>query len=432
MIKTYQRKEMLSKIAISNFRSIKNRIEFSFEATSFKEHYNNLVEVGSKKLLKSSVIYGANASGKSNILMAFSAIDFLVLKSAKFEPNEEIQPYEPYLLDKSTINQPVKFELEFYVEGVFYTFFLEFTKSEITREELLYRPKRQPSLIYSRIGSSPISFGEYYKGDRKSIAKKLLPNQLFLSKAVLDNVQILIPVFNFFKEKLAPYPFFEDFHESRIQQLYAERLADPNDIEFNEKFNRIICALDTGLSKVKSEVIDWGKSPLPDDIPVAVAEKIKDDYKYRIKAIHNLYENNTIVGEIAFDKSEESKGTQSLFMLTGIILDAFEDGTVLVVDEFEKNLHPHITKSLIKLFHNPSINDKNAQLIFATHDLSQLDSDIFRRDQIWFTEKNERGETDLFSMADISGVRTNVPYDKWYDSGKFGATPIINELEMTF
>lgn len=423
---------MLSRIAIENFRSIKNRVEFSFEATTFKEHYNNLVEVHNKKLLKTSVIYGPNASGKSNILMAFSAIDFLVLRSAKFEPKEEIGPYEPYLLDRSTKDQPVKFELDFYIDDILYTLFLEFKKNTITREELVFRPKRQPSVIYSRIFGNPIAFGEHYKGDRKSIEKKLLPNQLFLSKAVLDNVEVLIPVFNFFKEKLASYPFFEDFHESRIQQLYARRLADPEDIEFNEKFNRIICAFDTGISRVKSEIIDWKKVNLPQDIPESVIERLKDDHMYKIKAVHNVYENDKIVGETEFDKDQESRGTQSLFMLAGIILDAFEDSTILVVDEFEKNLHPHITKSLIKLFHNPSVNEKNAQLIFATHDLSQLDSDIFRRDQIWFTEKNERGETDLFSMADISGVRPNVPYDKWYDSGKFGATPIVNELEMTF
>ncbi len=423
---------MLSRIAIENFRSIKNRIEFSFEATSFKEHYNNLVELNGKKLLKSSVIYGANASGKSNILMAFSAIDFLVRGSAKHTPNEGIGPYEPYLLDKSSKKKPVKFELDFYIEDVLYTLFLEYRDKEITREELVFRPKKQPSLIYSRVGNSPIKFGDHYKGDRKSIEKKLLPNQLFLSKAVLDNVQVLIPVFNFFKEKLASYPFFEDFHEGRTQHLYAERLADTDDIEFSEKFNRIICALDTGITKVKSEVVDWEKSPLPDDIPGLVAERIKDDFKFKVRTVHKVFENDEVVGETMFDKSEESKGTQSLFILTGIILDAFEDGTILIVDEFEKNLHPHVTKSLIKLFHDPEINDKNAQLIFATHDLSQLDSDIFRRDQIWFVEKNEKGETDLFSMADISGVRSNIPYDKWYDSGKFGATPIINELEMTF
>ncbi len=432
MTKTHQYPEMLSRIAIENFRSIKNRVEFSFEATTFKEHYHNIVELHNKKLLKTTVIYGPNASGKSNILRAFSAIDFLVLRSAKFEPNENIGPYEPYLLDRLSRDQPVKFELDFFIDDILYTLFLEFKKNIITREELVFRPKRQSSVIYSRIIDEPIVFGEHYKGDRKSIEKKLLPNQLFLSKAVLDNVEVLIPVFNFFKEKLASYPFFEEFHESRIQQLYAKRLADTEDTEFNKQFNRIICALDTGISRVKSEVIDWEKSPLPEDIPDSLAERIKDDYKYKIKAVHNVYGNDSIIGETEFDRNEESKGTQSLFMLTGIILDAFERGAILVVDEFEKNLHPHITKSLIKLFHNPLINKKNAQLIFATHDLSQLDSDIFRRDQIWFTEKNERGETDLFSMADINGVRSNIPYDKWYDSGKFGATPIIDELELTY
>ncbi|MDN5212981.1 AAA family ATPase [Fulvivirgaceae bacterium BMA12] len=423
---------MLSRIAIENFRSIKNRIEFSLEATSFKEHYNNLVEINSKKLLKSSVVYGPNASGKSNLLMAFTAIDFLVLRSANFTPNQEIGPYEPYLLDAASKNSSVKFELEFYIEDILYTLYLEYTSKEITREELIFRPKKQPSIIYSRINKAPISFGEYYKGERKSIEKKLLSNQLFLSKAVLDNVEILIPVFEFFQDKLSSFPFFEGFRENKYQQLYAERLADPNDIDFNRKFNRIICAFDTGIKKVQSELVDWNENPLPDEFPDSLAQKIKEDYKYKIKTIHDIYENDQVIGETNFDIRMESTGTQNLLVSAGIILDALEDGSILIVDEFEKNLHPHVTKSLIRLFHNPELNDKNAQLIFATHDMSQLDGDIFRRDQIWFVEKNEKGESDLFSMADISGVRSNVPYDKWYDSGKFGATPIINELEMTF
>jgi AAA15 family ATPase/GTPase len=422
---------MLSKIVIENFRSIKNRIEFSFEATSFKEHVANVAQMKNSQILKSSVIYGANASGKSNVLKAFKAVDYLILRSASFTPKKAIDPYEPFLLDQHSRKKPVKLELDFYIENILYTFKIEFLEYEVIREELIFKPKRQSSTIYSRVKNTPIYFGEYYRGERKSIEKKLLPNQLFLSKAVLDNVEILTPVYNFFEEKVASYPFFEDFHENRLQQLYARRLADVDDTEFSEKFNRLICALDTGIIRVKSESIDWKNNILPDDLPESVKERIKEDYKYRIKTIHNVYENDNLSGEISFDKDEESKGTQRLFVLAGIILDAFEDGTILIIDEFEKNLHPHITKSLIKLFHNPEVNKKNAQLIFATHDLSQLDSNIFRRDQIWFAEKNERGETDLFSLAEIKGIRNNIPFDKWYDSGKFGATPIINELEMS-
>ena len=422
---------MLAKIAIENFKSIKHRQVFSLEATSFKEHISNITQIKKDRILRSSVIYGANASGKSNVLMALSALDYLVMKSAELSPNETIGPYEPFLLDRTSKKLPVKIELDFYLESTLYSFRVEYLEKEIVREELLFRPKSQRSAIYTRVKGSPIQYGDHYKGERKSIERKLLPNQLFLSKAVLDNVQILTPVFRYFKERFASYPFFSDFDEHRFHQLYAKRLADTADISFNEKFNRIICALDTGITRVQSESVDWNQTHFPDELPETVRKRIKEDYQYKIKAMHNVYEDGKRVGEVSFSKDEESEGTQSLFVLAGIIIDVLEDGSVLVVDEFEKNLHPHITKSLVGLFHNPELNKHSAQLIFATHDISQLDSDLFRRDQIWFAEKNEMGETDLFSLADIKGVRNNVPFDKWYDSGKFGATPLIDDLQLS-
>jgi AAA15 family ATPase/GTPase len=111
-------------------------------------------------------------------------------------------------------------------------------------------------------------------------------------------------------------------------------------------------------------------------------------------------------------------------------LDALDHGRVLVVDEFEKNLHPSITQFLIQLFHNPVVNPNNAQLIFATHDITQLSNDHFRRDQVWFTEKNEFGATSLFRCSDIQGIRLGTPLDKWYASGRFGATPIIDDVDF--
>ena len=422
---------MIAQITIENFKSIKNEVVFSFEATNFREHPSNVTQIGKSRILKSTVVYGANASGKSNVLMALSALDYLVLNSADFAPDKSIGPYEPFLLDYTSKKLPVKIELAFYIDTTLYTFRVEYLEKEIVKEELFFRPKSQRSVIYSRIKGSPIQYGEHYRGERKSVERKLLPNQLFLSKAVIDNVQILIPVFRYFANQLASYPFFSEFDEHRFHQLYAERLADTEDTEFNEKFNRIICALDMGITRVQSENVDWNQTHFPDELPDAVRKKIKEDYQYRIKALHDVYDNGKRVGEVYFSKEEESKGTQTLFALAGIIIDVLEEGAVLVVDEFEKNLHPHITKSLIKLFHDPVLNRRNAQLIFATHDISQLDSDLFRRDQIWFVEKNERGETDLFSLADIKGVRSNIPFDKWYDSGKFGATPLVDDLALS-
>lgn len=424
---------MILNFSIENFRSIKDQINISFEATKQRElqdNYLNIPKIGS--LLKSSVIYGANASGKSNMLIAFEAIKYLVLNSHTFPPGKPIDPYEPFKLDVGSKKRPVKLALDFIaIDNLRYIYRLSFTKYRIEEEELYFYPKTQKSNLYIR-RANKIKYGEYYKGERKSIEKKLLPNQLFLSKAILDNVEILKPVYSFFDGKLMVFPFFRDYHESKFHQIYAERLADTEDKNFSNKFNRLICALDTGISKVESKEIDWTNNKLADSIPTEIKEKIKEDYKFKIRTQHKVYDHQNEVGLVNFDKEEESKGTQSLFVLAGIILDVLEDGTVLIVDEFEKNLHPHITRYLIQLFHNPIINKQNAQLIFATHDITQLDNEIFRRDQIWFAEKDEFGNSTVFSLSDIKGVRNTTPYDKWYNTGQFGATPIINELEMLF
>ena len=131
-----------------------------------------------------------------------------------------------------------------------------------------------------------------------------------------------------------------------------------------------------------------------------------------------------------FDIEDESAGTQSLLFMAGLILDALDEGSVIIVDEFEKNLHPGITQYLIKLFQNPITNPNHAQLLFATHDITQLNNQVFRRDQVWFTEKDEKGITTIFRCSEIKGLRLNTPIDKWYSSGRLGATPIINDLDF--
>jgi len=424
---------MIINITIENFRSIKNQVSISFEATKFRELQDNFVNIeGIGNILKSSVIYGANASGKSNILIAFEAFEYLIKESSNFKPDKTIGPYEPFKLDKSSKKKPVFFEIDFIAANdTRYIYSISFTEYKIEKEELSFFPKGQKSMLYSR-NAGKMKYGDYYKGERKSIEKKLLDNQLFLSKAILDKVEILNPVYAFFDNKFMAFPFFQDYHESKFHRLYAERLADTEDKSFKNKFNKLICALDTGISKVESKEIDWSINRFAGSVPEEVQEKLKSDYKYRIRTQHKVYEDGKVIDVEYFDKEEESKGTQSLFVLAGIIIDVIEEGAVLIVDEFEKNLHPHLTRYLIQLFHNPIFNTKNAQLIFATHDITQLDNDLFRRDQIWFTEKDEFGCTAAFNLSEIKGVRNNIPYDKWYDSGKFGATPIINELELFY
>ncbi|QEK52760.1 ATP-binding protein [Pedobacter aquae] len=419
---------MLISFAVTNFRSIKERAVIDLAKTAAKGLVNNYH--AKFKLLNSAVLYGANASGKSGFLNAIRALEFLVLNSADFKPGKSIFLYDPFLLDRSCQNAPVVLEVSFLMEKVKYDYKVVYDTLNIVQEELYFYKGNSKALLFYREQNKEIKFGDYYKGAKKTIEKLLLPNQLFLSKAAENNVEALMQAYLFFAEQLDAYPVFDIEMEDDLKNFYAKRLAEDKNGLFTKRFNALICALDTGIQGVTIEETDWNKFRFPNAIPDEVKGRIQERFKYDIKTSHPLFENGEHVGEYTFEVKQESTGTKNLFALAGLIIDSLEYGRVLVVDELEKNLHPNITRFLIQLFHHPELNKNNAQLIFATHDITQLSNDIFRRDQVWFTEKNERGESILFRCSDLEGVRLNTPLDKWYVSGRFGATPIINDVDF--
>lgn len=423
---------MIVHFSVKNFRSIKDRVEISFEKTGLKGLPSNYFASPAKTpLLKTAVLYGPNASGKSTVLRAFKALEYLVIHSAGFKPDQSLPPYEPHLLDKGFSEEAVELHVVFFgQDSIKYEFNLAFLEKKVIKEEMYFYPKGVQSVLYQRGSGKEIKFGESYKGAKKAIEKLLLPNQLFISKASENNVDSLLNPYHFFDQGMMVFPFLSEDHESNLKRLYARRLAEQQDSGFTRKLNALICALDTGILSVSSKEVDSHSFKFPDNVPDEIKRKIQEDYKYDIKTSHPLYDGGKLVGQELFDVEEESTGIKSLLVIGGIILDSLETGRVLVVDEFEKNLHPSITSYLISLFHNPMTNPKNSQLIFATHDITQLANGAFRRDQIWFTEKNEFGATELYACSDIKGIRTENPLDKWYASGKLGATPIINDVDF--
>ena len=424
-------KNMILSFEIGNFRSIREKVSLGMEKSALKDSEANIFAAQpGLHLLKSAVIFGPNASGKSNLLLALKALEYLVLQSSQFKPDDTIAPYEPHKLEKTYRQAPVDLSVAFLAEGVRYDFHLAFSKDAIEKEELYFYPNGVRTHLYTRERDKQIRFGESYRGGKKTIEKLLLKNQLFLSKAAENNVVSLLPVYRFFNQGMMVFPFIEEYRESNLSRLYARRLAEDGDSSFARRFNSLICALDTGISHVSAEEVNWEEYKFPGNMPEEVKSAVQENYKYDIKTQHPLFEGESAIGYETFEIDEESKGTRSLFVIGGIILDALETGRVLVVDEFEKNLHPDITKFLISLFHNPLTNPRNAQLLFATHDITQLSDDHFRRDQVWFTEKDAFGVTSLFRCSDIKGVRMGTPLDKWYATGRFGATPIINDVDF--
>ena len=422
---------MILSFEVSNFRSIREAVTLTMEKTALKDSEANVFAVQpGVHLLKSAVVFGPNASGKSNLLLALKALEFLVIQSGQFKPDEVIAPYEPHKLEKSYQKAPVNMGISFIAESLRYDFRLSFSKKAIEKEELYFYPNGVRTQLYSRVRGKAMKFGESYRGAQKTVARLLLDNQLFLSKAAENNVTALLPAYRFFSKGIMIFPFIEEYRESNLSRLYARRLAEDGDSSFARRFNSLICALDTGISHVSAEEVNWEEYKFPGNMPDDVKSAVQENFKYDIKTQHPVYEGDKTTGYETFEIDEESKGTRSLFVIGGIILDALEAGRVLVVDEFEKHLHPDITRFLISLFHNPLTNPRNAQLLFATHDITQLSDDHFRRDQVWFTEKDAYGVTTLFRCSDIKGIRMGTPLDKWYATGRFGATPIINDIDF--
>ncbi len=421
---------MLIRFSVENFWSIRDKAELTMKTTALKGLRSNTFKNRNIKLVKSAIIYGPNASGKSGFLRAFKALEYLVRVSSSFKPEERIAPFEPFKLDLKNRNSPVEFNIEFFHEGNQFDYFVSFFNEKVESEELFHFPRNIKNLLFSRKNGYPIKYGESYRGGKKTIEKLLLPNQLFLSKAAENNVESVLSAFRFFVKGIMVFPFLEEYRETSLASLYAKRLAADNNSNFSKRFNKLICALDTGIKGVKAEEIDWANYNFPNNMPDEVKTKFQEQYKYDIKTQHTLFDGDKEADIEYFEIDEESTGTKSLFIIGGIILDALETGRVLVVDEFEKNLHPSITQFLINLFHNEITNSKNSQLIFATHDITQLSNDCFRRDQVWFTEKDEFGSTSLYRCSDIKGIRLGTPLDKWYSTGRFGATPIIDDSDF--
>jgi len=433
---------MILSFSFSNYRSVKNKVTLSMlPVKAFKELPDNCFQPGAKvNLLRTAVIYGANASGKSNVLKALNDFRNYVINSTDLKVNQQIILYDPFLLDESTKKAPSVFHIDFFSnETIRHQYSVEIISNQVIKEELIYYPKGQKVIIFLRKDGKPFYFGSVLKGEKMSIVARLLPNQLFLSKGANENIEILKAVYQYFTDKILEQLNFRNLYtESVVSNLIADFLKEKSPA-FILRINKIINSLDTGISSF--EIRKGEGLSLFQGLPIEVAQilnpnvfkDIEKELGYEILTYHRVFGPlGKEIGMVPFTIDKESSGTRSLFVMAVLLIDAMDSGKVLYIDEIEQSLHPLLVRSLLSMFNNPVINNGNAQLIFTTHDISLLNNELFRRDQVWFTEKDEKGITELYSMADIDGVRNNIPYDKWYLSGRFGATPVINETQAFY
>ncbi|MEA5598973.1 ATP-binding protein [Rivularia sp. UHCC 0363] len=390
------------------------------------------------RLITSAVIYGANASGKSNLLRAMQTLKRLVVDSAsKMQVGTKL-PVESFRLNSKSKNQPTNFEIIFIHQDIRYEYGVILNRERVYEEWLIAYPNERPQSWFSRKylaeslelkGNQQYkwSFGKALKGEKQSIKKLVRSNSLFLSHAAQNNHEQLTQIFEWFQSYLnilTPNSIFEGF---------TLRVCDEDDT-FRQQVVNLLSEADIGISNLKIE----RKSISDTEISLAKKIFIKklfenqgieediDIEKLQSLEIKTLHKMNDSEQEVEFEMEEESDGTQRLFELAGLWLYVLQHGETLVVDELGRSLHPVLTKALIKMFNNPEINQNNAQIIFTIHDTTLLDTQIFRQDQIWFTEK-EKSATHLYSLLEFM-TREDESLQKGYLLGRYGAVPFINGL----
>jgi len=426
---------MLIEIAVTNFRSIKDRQVFSMMPSGKikpDELSDNVIPGESNpykiSLLKSSIFYGANASGKSNFLRAIKAIEYLVKNSIDYKLDERIEPYEPFKLNEMNKRQSVEFEIDFIAkDNIRYLYKIIFNATEFIHESLYSYPQGKKTKLFIREKNSPISYGDYFKGERK---QQLLNNQLLLSKAGTSPIESLKEAYLFFAKYLFCNIFVDSKFDDKVISNYTKIIAEKKKDYLFKNFNKLLALADTGIDSFTIKEFSPNEFEFPADFPDDVKKRILEDNKYGIKTIHKLYRNEGIIGEEAFELDDESAGTKKLIGVGTLILDALFDGSTIIIDELDKSLHPLLTRMLIKLFHSPKTNPYQAQLIFATHDISLIDISLFRRDQIWFTEKDDYGATQIYPLSDFTGISKVKPLENWYLRGRFGGVPVLGDFDL--
>lgn len=429
---------MILNIRIQNYRSIKDKVEFTLIAESSKSKEDNIYDQTfsngkeSIRLLKTALIYGANASGKTNLLRSiFEIVGFI--KNSRLNVGDNIDIYSPFMFSGAFRKKPTSFSIDFIgYDSIKYTYDISFNKTEIVKECLVYFPKGKSRELFSRIVKPNSKIHSVKSGsDLSNKEIEVFNNQSILSKFGKDIPHEIISDVFLYLTNIEVINACDSRKVSILRNEISKYLIDNSILK--DKMDELISFADTGIKSIIVEEVDSKKLKFSSDIPEDIKLKILSQYKYVVAGIHESFNSkNKVSGFETIPFDEESHGSNTLYSLGGVILKSLENGTALFIDEIETGLHPFLSKLLICLFQNKRINKKNAQLVFTTHDTNLLDRSLFRKDQIWFTEKNTQGETDLYSLQDFNDVREDTPFDKWYMAGKFGGIPNIKSLESLF
>lgn len=414
---------MLIQFSVKNFMSFKDKQVFSMEAGTGDENIENIINVD-ERILKSTALYGANASGKTNLIKAFSAAIMMIRLSNNRQPEEKLMQMEPFVFDDTTKIEPCEFEFIFYANNNKYVYGFKADKDKVYEEYLYQYFSAKATRIFERTNCNEYKFLQVDEGKLNSIKDQNLDNKLFLATATTWNYEKTKAPYLWFAQLIDTYSggmllndfVLESYNKDESMELkkFTLKLLEEADIIIKD-FN-----VDVVEHELDNNMAMFIKSL---NIPAQFAPQKQRDVNIIIT--HEVIDDNNNKKEYSINYNNESSGTQILFSMAPILKQVFENGKIIIIDELERSLHPSLVEMIIKFFHNPEINKGNAQLIFNTHDTNLLSLDLFRRDQIWFAEKDpKKGATELYPLDDFS-VRKTENIQKGYLNGRYGAIPFV-------
>ena len=415
---------MLIEFRVKNFRSLRDEQTLSLVADKDKSlQESNTMPSGIKAaptLLRSMAIFGPNAGGKSNLIKALQFMRAVVAESASVMQPGQTFHTQSFRFEATSVAQPTEFDVSFVLDGIRYQFGFALTAQRITREYLLVYKAFKPQLWFERYfdeesGKDLYDFGTGLKGPKSVWEGATRPNALFLSMAVQLNSEQLQPVFAWFVKQLAIFneitPLGQHFSIEMLRKPEGKRAI----CDFLTSADISISDIEVVTRKVSGQAVHF-------DVAAEKTEVRNEEQEVHELLFHHVTDH----GEAVFSLGDESMGTRNLLFLTGPVLEILDKGMVLVVDELGSSLHPLLVRRLVELFQNSRFNKKGAQLIFTSHDTSLLDQDLFRRDQIWFVEKDRDQASKLYPLSDFS-PRKNEALERGYLMGRYGALPFLGD-----
>ena len=402
---------MIIEFTVGNFLSFNKKRTLSFEAQGgVSELKDNFFVFQKQKLLRSIVLYGANSSGKSNLIQALGRMKFCILISVKLNETDLLD-YSPFLLSSVSEYQPTFFEMVFVSEKQKFRYGFEYNIKKIISEWFFEIKQTKEIPLFIRTEEGIAVYDNFQEGKGKEEATN--NNRLFISLVAQLGGKISKQILKYFSNfNVISGTGHKDYEEYSKKMFHEQLPGFSESLQLFQTLNLGIISVETVESKSHS-----GKKEI------------------ELNTIHHIYDDKgEIIDTISWNKNKnESEGTKKVIDLSGPLFTTLLKGQILIVDELDAKLHPLITMQIIKLFNASETNPNNAQLLFATHDTNLLSTDIFRRDQVWFTEKDGVEQTDLFSLddfvfADGTKVRKDANLEKNYIAGRYGAIPYITNI----